>query len=33
MACVNDDYTPMDFVVEVLEVLLQHGPEKATRSC
>jgi len=27
----NDDYTPMDFVVEVLEVFFSHTRESATR--
>lgn len=27
----NDDYTPMDFVVEVLEVFFDHSREGATR--
>ncbi len=28
----NDDYTPMDFVVEVLEKLFDMGRERATRT-
>jgi ATP-dependent Clp protease adaptor protein ClpS len=27
----NDDYTPMEFVVHVLERFFQKGPEEATR--
>lgn len=27
----NDDYTPMEFVVDVLETFFQHDREKATR--
>lgn len=27
----NDDFTPMDFVVHVLEVFFNMGPEKATQ--
>jgi ATP-dependent Clp protease adaptor protein ClpS len=27
----NDDYTPMDFVVEVLEVFFNHNRETATK--
>ena len=29
---INDDYTPMDFVIEVLEGLFRMGSEKATRT-
>ena len=29
----NDDYTPMEFVVQVLEQFFGMGREKATRSC
>ena len=29
----NDDYTPMDFVVEVLEVFFNMDREKPPRSC
>jgi ATP-dependent Clp protease adaptor protein ClpS len=27
----NDDYTPMDFVVNVLRRFFRHGPDEATR--
>ena len=27
----NDDYTPMDFVIEVLQTFFQHDREKATQ--
>ena len=28
---INDDYTPMEFVVEVLESVFRFGREKATK--
>ena len=28
---INDDYTPMEFVVHVLEIIFQHDREKATQ--
>ena len=31
MVLINDDYTPMEFVVHVLESVFQHNREKATQ--